>query len=182
MHKLISLLVLAAAVLGGFVYGLNNYLRLEDPLEKADAIVAVSGGDTTARAEKAVELYAKQYAPLLIFSGAAADPSSPSNARVMQEIAVQRGVPASAIRIDELSRDTRENAAGIKNYLQNSEKIILVTSEYHQRRANKEVQASLPDTEIINAPSEDKNWNPKTWWLTPYGWWVTTGEIIKNIL
>lgn len=182
MHKLIGLLILGALIVGSIVYGLTNYLRLEDSLQKADAIVAVSGGDTTARAEKAVELYAKQYAPLLIFSGAAADPSSPSNARVMQEIAVERGVPASDIRIDELSRDTRENAAGIKNYLQNSERIILVTSEYHQRRANKEVQASLPNTEIINAPAKDKNWDPKTWWLTPYGWWVTSGEVIKNIL
>src|SRR5690349_5846330 len=59
----------------------------------ADAIIAVSGGDTIARTSEAVALYEKGWAPLLIFSGAAADISGPSNALAMKRYAVENGVP-----------------------------------------------------------------------------------------
>lgn len=182
MGKLIAVFVFIIVVLGGSIFGVTRFLQAKDSLEKADAIVAVSGGDTTARALKAISLYSEGYAPLLVFSGAAKDPDSPSNALVMQELAIQKGVPPEDIRIDENSRDTKENASGVKTYLAESKKIILVTSEYHQKRANKELQAVLPNVEIINAPADDKNWNPQTWWLTPYGWWITMSEVAKNIL
>ncbi|HMR73214.1 MAG TPA: YdcF family protein, partial [Candidatus Saccharibacteria bacterium] len=48
--------------------------------EKADAIVAVSGGDTMARVDQAIELYKNGWATMLIFSGAALDKTGPSNA------------------------------------------------------------------------------------------------------
>jgi uncharacterized SAM-binding protein YcdF (DUF218 family) len=182
MHKLITMLIVVALIVGGILYGLTSFITSEDTLKKADAIVAVSGGDTIARAMKAVTLYQQGYAPLVVFSGAAADPSSPSNARVMQELAIKSGVPSSVIRIDELSRDTKENAKGIKNILIGSKTVILVTSEYHQKRANKELQEVLPSVEIIDTPAEDKNWSSATWWLTPYGWWITVGEVAKNVL
>lgn len=182
MKKLIVYILIIAAVFIAVIYGMTQYISSEDMPERADAIVAVSGGDTTGRAEKAIQLYQEGYAPLLVFSGAAADPSSPSNARVMEKLAVTSGVPQSAIRIDELSRDTKENAVGVKNILIDSKKVILVTSEYHQKRAHEELQAALPDAKIIDAPAKDKNWSKYTWWLTPYGWWVTIGEVVKNIV
>ena len=180
MGKLLFLILSIVVILAGAIFGLTTFLVREDTLEKADAIVAVSGGDTKARAAKAIELYTNNYASLLVFSGAAKDPNSPSNARVMQDMAIQAGVPSGAIAIDEYSRDTRENAVGIKQYIGDSRKIILVTSEYHQRRAHKEIQTAVPDVEIIDAPADDKNWSPLTWWLTPYGWWITIGELGKN--
>ncbi len=168
------------AMLALFLYGVTQYLVVAENYKKADAIVAVSGGDTTGRAQRAIELYKQGYAPLLVFSGAAADPRSPSNARVMEKLAVKNGVPAEAIRIDEFSRDTKENAAGVKNLLIDSKKIILVTSEYHQRRAHRDLHRVLPRTVIYDAPAKDKDWSPLSWWLTPYGWWVTVGEVAKN--
>lgn len=182
MRKLLIFVVVIFGVAGLGIYGLTQYLLVEPTVEKADAIIAVSGGDTTGRAQKAIELYQQNYAPLLIFSGAAADPSSPSNARVMEKLAIKSGVPAGDIRIDEFSRDTKENALGVKNILIDSKKIILVTSEYHQKRAHKELQLVLPKTTILDAPAKDKDWNKYTWWLTPYGWWVTIGEVAKNVV
>lgn len=182
MIKLLIFFVLIGALVATLVLGVTKYLRIEDSLEKADAIVAVSGGDTEARTRKAVALHQQGYAPLLVFSGAARDPRSPSNAQVMKELALASGVAPSVISIDELSRDTKENAVGVSRILKGSDKVILVTSEYHQRRAAKELAQELPGVEIINAPAEDANWNTKTWWLTPYGWWVATGELIKNAL
>lgn len=182
MGKILSFFAVIALVIFGLVFSMTKFLVHEDKLVKADAIVAVSGGDTTSRAKKAIEVYEKGLAPLLVFSGAAKDPSSPSNARVMKKLAIDAGVPDYAIRIDEFSRDTKENAKGVKNILIDSKKVILVTSEYHQRRAHRELKAALPEVDIIDAPAKDKDWNKYTWWLNPYGWWVTTSEVVKSIL
>ncbi len=182
VSKFILFLVAIGATFSLLIFGVGRYLATEDSLEKADAIVAVSGGDTSSRTAKAIALYQQEYAPLLVFSGAAKDPRSPSNAKVMKEQALKSGVPAQSIVIDEASRDTKENAKGVKQILGGSEKIILVTSQYHQKRAHTELQEALPKAQIIDAPAKDKNWNVRTWWLTPYGWWITVGEVVKNVL
>lgn len=182
MSRFVFILLLVMAAFVAVIVGLNSYLLIEDEPTRADAIVAVSGGDTTARTAKAIELYQQGYAPMLVFSGAAKDPASPSNAKVMQQKAVKEGVPATAIKIDELSRDTKENAQGIKTVLSDAEKVILVTSEYHQKRAHSELSNALPDVTVINVPAQDKNWSRYTWWMTPYGWWITLGEAVKNVL
>ena len=87
-------IILGAALLGlAFYLGTGFILSPQDKLEHSDAIVAISGGRTTVRADKAIELYKKGYAPLLIFSGAALD-DGPSNAFAMRDQALAAGVPA----------------------------------------------------------------------------------------
>lgn len=149
----------------------------------ADAIVTVSGGDTNARTDKAIELYQAGWAPKLIFSGAAADTSGPSNAEAMAKRAREAGVSENAIITEELSRTTAENALNTSKFIadQSIERIILVTSAYHQRRASLEFGAILgPSVEIVNHPvSSDKHWAGFWWWTTPRGWWLAGGELIK---
>src|SRR5690554_6541387 len=82
----------------------------EENCRSADAIVVVSGGDTTSRTNKGVELYHAGWAPLIIFSGAAKDTSGPSNAAVMRDQAISQGVPESTIITEEYARTTAENA------------------------------------------------------------------------
>lgn len=150
----------------------------------ADAIVAVSGGDTNARVDAAVRDYRNGWAPLLVFSGAAQDPSAPSNAQAMKTRAISQGVPPDDVVIEEFARNTAENAANTSEFInkRNLTRIILVTSAYHQRRASLEFGARLgPSVQIINAPvTQDKQWSGY-WWLTPGGWWLAIGEIIKII-
>lgn len=163
-----------------FIVTVSLFLPVYDPLAKADAIVAVSGGDTQGRTRHAIDLYEEGYAPRLVFSGAAADPKSASNAKVMMSIAASRGVPLSAISVEEYSKDTKENAQKSKDILFGANKIILVTSDYHQRRVNHEFQKALgPDVELINAPAKDRHWGRKSWFLTPYGWYISITEPIK---
>lgn len=152
---------------------------------KADAIIAVSGGDTNARTQKAVDLYKRGWADKLIFSGAAADKSGPSNAEAMRKYALTRGVPAGAIIIEGSSETTHENAKlsyGVfKNY--NFNRVILVTSAYHQRRASIEFRDSVGDTtEIINHPVKRDNQWSQWWWLTPNGWYLAGSELTKILL
>lgn len=152
--------------------------------QPAGAIVAVSGGDTEARTKHAVELYKNSWAPLIVFSGAAQDISGPSNAVSMQQIAINSGVPASAILVEESSKNTQENATNTKELLTSHEvdSIILVTSGYHQRRTNLEFKKTLKETNIsiLNSPTNDSDWG-WWWWLTPRGWWLTGSEIAKII-
>lgn len=160
---------------------LTNYLSPRDELKKVDAVVAISGGNTTARAEQASKLYEDGWAEELVFSGAALDPLSPSNADVMREFAKRSGIPEEVIRIEEEAQNTAENALNSEQIAteEDYESIILVTEPYHQRRAYLEFRDKLgPDVVIINYPVEDNNW-AKTWWFKPTGWYTTISETFK---
>jgi len=150
---------------------------------RADAIVAVSGGDTNARVDEAVKLYKAGWAPKLIFSGAAADTSGPSNAEAMARRAQDAGVNKADIITEELSRTTAENALNTSKFIadQSIERIVLVTSAYHQRRAALEFSAILgPSVTIVNKPvARDRQWAGPWWWTTFSGWWLAGGELIK---
>lgn len=183
MKKLFLLMLVIVFALGSFIWAVNRFLPLSDSLQKADAIIAISGGDTSGRTQHAISLYQQGYAPQLIFSGAARDPLSASNARVMMASAVAAGVPRSDIALDEAARDTKENASSSLVLARDYETIILVTSPYHQRRAYREFKKVYGDAvQIINSPAEDKYWRPLNWWWSAYGWWISLSEVVKLAL
>lgn len=153
--------------------------------EVADAVVAVSGGDTQGRTRTAIDLYQKGWAKKIIFSGAAADKTGPSNAAAMRNQAVESGVSVEDILVEEASNNTRENADQTIAIIEQAgmDSIILTTSPYHQRRAGLEFKraASGQDIEIKNHPSRnDRHW-PTFWWITPKGWYLATGEVTRII-
>ena len=149
---------------------------------KVDAIVAISGGDTSARTAQAISMYQQGWADLLVFSGAAADKSGPSNAEAMKRQAVAAGVPTSAILLDELSENTSENAANTTSLFTKHDihSVILVTSAYHQRRAGLEFgQRAGGAIRIVNHPVKSDNQWSQWWWTTPTGWFLAMSELIK---
>lgn len=155
-----------------------------DRCETVDAIIAVSGGDTSARTEEAIRLYQAGWADLLVFSGAALDKSGPSNASVMRNQAIEAGVLEADILIEEDSATTLQNAKNTAQVLEGMgiERAILVTSAYHQRRAYIEFSNALgKDVTIVNHPvTNDRQWS-NWWWMTPYGWWLGVSEVVKII-
>lgn len=178
------------------IVGLSLYLQIDDlsqcgktpgsgvNCQAVDAIVAVSGGDTEARTDEAVELYKNGWSKTLIFSGAAQDKSGPSNAAAMKTIAVDAGVLASAIFLDELSATTKQNADNTQEIFvsRNIKSVILVTSGYHQRRASLEFSKHTSSVKVVNHSTKtDKDWST-WWWTTPRGWWLATNELAKIIV
>lgn len=151
----------------------------------ADVIVAVSGGDTVARTSEAVALYNRGWAPRLLFSGAAADKTGPSNASAMREYALSQGVPDEVIMTEEFSETTLQNAQLSSSVFVNNEyaRVILVTSGYHQRRAGIEFRNTVDSSvEVIDHPvSRDNQWS-EGWWLTVTGWRLAISELIKITL
>lgn len=192
MRWILAGIVLFLAVI---LYGIPHYLGPNDlskcpapqlgTCDAADAIVTVSGGDTTARTDEAIRLYHQGWAPMLIFSGAAADSLGPSNALAMKNYALEQGIPEHAIVIEEFSRTTAENAANTSLFIKNHDidRIVLVTSGYHQRRAELEFRVRLgEDVTILNQPVEaDKQWNGR-WWLEAEGWRLALGELGKIMI
>jgi uncharacterized SAM-binding protein YcdF (DUF218 family) len=190
--KLILSIAGYVAIFALAVWGISSYLGPDDlkkcgttpsgqdGCQKADAIVAISGGDTRARTNEAIKLYQNGWANELVFSGAALDPSSPSNAEAMRVQAIEAGIPARNITIEEFAQNTEQNAVKTNELVDgNIRRIILVTSAYHQRRANMEFQQAFADVEVIDSPVQsDKHW-PRAWWLTPTGWWLSVSEFIK---
>lgn len=179
------IIALTVAVLGavGF-FGIGFYLSPQSPLSRSDAIVAISGGETDARALEAIKLYQEGWAPNIIFSGAALDPNGPSNARAMEHLALQKGVPASAISLDETALNTDQNAAGVAKIIQTNQyhKIILVTSPYHQRRASTTFRDVIgPGVVILNHSTTDKNWRRSKWWASDYSRTLTYAELQKTL-
>ena len=190
-----SLIITGIAVIV-VIIGLSVYLAPDDlagcsdqpssqqGCGKADAVVAVSGGDTSARTRQAVDLYHKGWAPKLIFSGAARDKSGPSNAEAMRREARDLGVPDSDIITEEYSETTKQNADKTQAILDRNHisSVIIVTSAYHQRRASLEFGArSQGSVTIRNHPvASDDQWS-MWWWLTPTGWYLAVSEFVKIV-
>lgn len=173
--------VLSITILVGLVWGTAFYLSPQDTLQQADAIVVVSGGQTTARADEGIRLYKAGLAPRLIFSGAALD-DGPSNAHRMKEQAMQAGVPERAIVTDEAARTTYQNATQTRDLIGDlqARSIILVTSPYHQRRTELTFRHVYgPDFELINHSSFDSQWSKFAWWASPFGVFITGSEAVK---
>jgi uncharacterized SAM-binding protein YcdF (DUF218 family) len=170
---------------------LRRCLR-EDNCVPADAVIVISGGDTNARVDEAVRLYEARLASKILVSGAAADENSPSNAQVMAERAVLLGVPEGDIILEEQARTTRENAefsaeiAAVNGW----RSVILVTSAYHQRRANLEFSRAMTETMenggidpadsviVLGHPTPNDHFWGALWWATPAGWWLSLTEIV----
>ena len=174
------LIVLFGLFLFG-IFGVAFYLSPQDPLQKSDAIVVVSGGQTSSRAERGIELYKAGYAPKIVFSGAALG-TGPSNARQMREQALQAGVPAEDIQTDEVAETTYQNAVNTKSILDqmDGKKILLVTSPYHQRRSSITFKRVYGDNyQILNVSAYDNRWSKLAWWATPFGISITLSELSK---
>jgi len=156
----------------------------ESDCQTVDAVVAISGGDTSARTEQAITLYKNGWAKWLVFSGAAADKSGPSNAEAMKRQAVNEGISPNVILLDETSETTSENAANATTIFTQHDihSVILVTSAYHQRRAGLEFGARAGMAiKIINHPvKSDDQWSA-WWWTTPTGWWLALSELFKIV-
>lgn len=189
---MIRLILTPLIILAVFVVGVSFYLSPSDyrncpdvptidgDCSAVDAVVAVSGGDTNARTDQAIELYKKGWANMLIFSGAAQDKTGPSNAQAMALRAQDQGVPAGVIELDEYSETTTENAEYTRSIFQRYgvSSVILVTSGYHQRRASLEFNKRTENVDIRNYPATGSDWS-NWWWATPRGWWLVFSELAK---
>lgn len=175
-------LIVAVPLTVAALVGIGHALAVEDPLEKADAIVAISG-DTGPRVVAAVDLWKQGYAKVLVFSGGSVDPRSAPSAELMKRQAVRLGVPEGAIIVEPEAATTQENARNVALLMHEAglRSAILVTSPYHQRRASLHFarEMSRYGLTFIDRPAADPRWDRSRWWIDEGSRSITVVEIVK---
>ena len=145
-----------------------NWWVIEDSFEKADAIVVLSDDNFYAdRASRAAELFRQGKAPLVVASGRRLRPNA-GIAELMEHDLIERGVPKERIlRVPHESDGTREEAEALVRVARqkNWRSIIVVTSNYHTRRARYIFRRIFPQSvEIYVASARDGDFDPDQWW------------------
>ena len=136
-------------------------LRIEAPPQSADAIVVFAGGvgengeaggGYQERTTQATSLYRAGYAPRIIISSGYV--FTMREAEVMKTLAVDNGVPAEAILLEEQARNTYENVELSRRILDQhgAKRILLVSSPYHMRRAVMTWQKIAPAIAVVPMP------------------------------
>ena len=179
IFRLLGLLVLCG--LAGMVYvarypllrAAAGFWIVQDRIEPADVIVVLGDDNFTAdRSAEAAALFHTGWAPQVVASGRMLRPYA-SVADFMARDLQSRGVPATAIvRFSHRADDTREEAEGLRVLIAEKgwRRILLVTSNYHTRRARYIFRRVLPagvSLEVAGAP--DSEFEPATWWESRQG-------------
>ena len=141
---------------------------LNDSPRASDAIVVLGDDDYNSdRASRAAELIKAGWAPRVIASGRYLRPYI-SIADLEQHDLAARGVPASAIvPFPSRAQDTDQECTAIGKLLAQHgwKHVLLVTSNYHTRRADYICSRVLPPgTELHVIAATDSNYHPDTWW------------------
>lgn len=145
-----------------------NWWIVDDSFEKADAIVVLGDDNFYAdRAGRATELFRQGKAPLVVASGRRLRPNA-GIAELMEHDLIERGVPKERIlRVPHEGDGTREEAEALLGVVRqkNWRSVIIVTSNYHTRRARYIFRKVFPQSvEIYVASARDGDFDPDQWW------------------
>jgi uncharacterized SAM-binding protein YcdF (DUF218 family) len=133
-----------------------DYHHVNHTLVKSDCILALGSHDTRV-AERAADLFLQEWAPLLIFSGGLGnltqDIWTTPEADLFAQIAMEKGVPRSAILIENKSTNTGENILFTQQLLQEKglspQSFILVQKPYMERRSDATFRKRWPGKKLI---------------------------------
>lgn len=133
-----------------------RYHRLNHQLEKADAILVLCSHDERV-AERGAQLLLEGWAPLLIFAGGLGSITkgiwTEPEADRFAKVALDLGVPAAQMLIENQSTNTGENVLFTKRLLAEQgldpEKFILVQKPYMERRSYATFRKLWPEKQAL---------------------------------
>lgn len=177
-------------------WGGAKFLIKEAPLDKADAIVVLSGSATyRERAQEGARLFFEGHAPRIVLTNDNHQGSWSSAQqrnlffyeRSLEELK-KSNVPSQSVEVlMQPVTSTYEEAELIRDYAQQHglRSILIVTSAYHSRRALWVFSRVFRDTGIqigLDAvrPGQQSP-PPETWWLTLKGWRLVPTEYVKML-
>jgi hypothetical protein len=152
----------------------------------SDAIVILGDDNYNGdRATRAAELLKAGWAPRIVASGRGLR-SYASVAELEEHDLTDRGVPVTAIvRFAHRAEDTREEAAAISQLIsaRGWKRIILVTSNYHTRRARYICERTFsPGTVLRVVAARDSDFDPDNWWHTRLGIKIFGHELVGMVV
>jgi uncharacterized SAM-binding protein YcdF (DUF218 family) len=151
----------------------GDFWIVDETPQVSDVIVILSDDNYGAdRAARAAQLFKSGMAPRVLASGRLLRPYA-GIAELMEHDLKALGVPANAIvPVTHRATNTREEAIADAQAIaaHGWKKVLLVTSNYHTRRANYIFERTLPpgtELRVVSAP--DSEYDPNNWWHTRNG-------------
>ena len=117
--------------------------------------------DLISRIDKAVEYWKQSGIPIIMPCGGITRDRARSEAEVMREMLLARGVPEEAIQMENQSRTTSENMENAVKLLGKGARVAMVTSEYHIEYALAECRYHGLDATPVPAPTEDETYRER---------------------
>jgi uncharacterized SAM-binding protein YcdF (DUF218 family) len=167
----------------------GRWLVVEDPLEKARAIVVLSGA-MPVRAVEAAKLYRQGYAPEIWLTHSAEPAATLGEMGISfagedyynERVLMHEGVPAGTIRVLDppiVNTADEVNAIAVELAKEKDRTAIIVTTKAHTRRVRLLWQklGSGRGSAIVRASSADS--------FDPWRWWRTTSDaldVVREVL
>ena len=136
-------------------------------MEKTDVVIVLGhrllpgnqpSEDLKRRIDKAVEVWHETGAPLIMPCGGLTRDRTRTEAEVMKEMLVARGVPPEIIRLEDQSRITLENMANAYDLLGPNKRVAVVSSDYHMDMALRDCQAVGLNAYGVGAETPDEKY------------------------
>jgi len=172
-----------------FLGALGHWLIAEDELQKADAII-VLGGAPMERGPLGAELLRDGWAPLMICTGERVHDVLALHSIIRTEAALSLDAAqldsAWLRKVDllQVGTSTQEEAMAIRDFaIENSlSTIIVVTTEFHTRRAGKVFRKALgPDVQVIMRAAPGTDYVAERWWESEAGLIMVNNECMKTL-
>jgi uncharacterized SAM-binding protein YcdF (DUF218 family) len=146
----------------------GDFWVVDETPQVSDVIVILSDDNyEAARATRAAQLFRSGMAPRILASGRLLRPYAGITELMEHDLKAQ-GVPANAIvPLPHRGTNTREEAVADAQVIASHgwKRVLLVTSNYHTRRADYIFARTLPkgtELRVVSAP--DSEYDPENWW------------------
>lgn len=182
-------LVLAAAVLLAAVFhtailtALGSYLVKAGPPQKADIVIVLAGDASGHRILKAAQLVREGYASKVVVSGPEGQYDY-AECDLAIPFAVKRGYPESYfLHFENRAHSTKEESEALVPELRRlgAKSVLLVTSDYHTRRASKIFRKAGPDLTFYPVAADAPYFSPAGWWKNREGQKLFAIEWMKTV-
>ncbi|MDB4949806.1 MAG: hypothetical protein JWM27_2455 [Gemmatimonadetes bacterium] len=185
-----ALALLAWALHAPVLDAAARFLRVQDPLCRADAVYVLGGGNDS-RPGAAAALYRAGWAPRVLLPAVEEDTLVrlglvPSGTRVAAGVLSRLGVPASSVVVLPRgggSTSTAQDAALLAAWVRanHARRVIVVTNGFHSRRARWLLRRALAGTgvELVMHPVPAPGVPERGWWRTEAGLLTYVDEYLK---
>ena len=171
MLLLAGLVLIAVALHAQILGALGAYLVQAGPPQKADAALVLAGDGWGYRVLTAAQLARDGFVPKVLVSG-------PDGTYGLHEcdlaipFAVKQGYPESYfVHMENSARSTVAEAQAVLPVIRRMgiQRLIVVTSNYHTRRAGAIYRKLAPDVAILVVAALDENFTANGWWHSREG-------------
>ena len=182
------LLTLLAVFHQPILRAIGRYLIVEDQLEKADAIIVLSGS-AYERGLHGIALYQQGWAPRLVTTGGSLSYTLFSlgikitEAEITAHTFILYDIPDTVFCTLDEGTSTYEEAAVLLRFAQaeGMKKIIIVSSDFHTRRTTRVFRKRFRGSgiKVLVSAAPPLKYDPEQWWKSEEGLIFVNNEYIK---